>query len=399
MKDDDIFIGRQPIFTKNNNLFGYELLFRNGLDPTRALIECDNIATATVINNAMMDLDFSKIVGNAKAFINFSEDFFTHYVEPCFSPDNIIIEVLEDVPPTPAVIETIKKLKSLGFKIALDDFVFKPQFIPFLQQADIIKIDIENRAVDKLPTIFQKISKFTKAKLLAERVETKEQYDVCKLAGISYFQGYYFAKPEIIKGKKLDISSLHLLELMKKLSDKNITIPELEAVISQDIGLSHKLLKLAVQHQTNSMPEIDSIKRLLNLFGLNKVKSWATTISLTNFDGIVPEVFNIARTRAIFLKHYAQHHKLEQPDTLYLVGLFSLIDTILSQPMDAILDKLPLSDSVKDSLLTREGEIGKALLIIESLERNQSIASDDFEGVHKKFYISALKESLQLASV
>lgn len=392
MGQAEIFIGRQPIFTKNNNLFGYELLFRNGLDANKATFENAEVATATVLNNAIMEMDFSNIVANHKAFINFSESFFTNFVTPFFSPENIIIEILENVPSTPKVIESIKKLKKQGFKIALSDFIFKAEFIPFLQLADIIKINIENKSLEKIPSIFNKISRFTAAKLLAERVETKEQYEVCKKAGVEYFQGYYFAKPEVVVGQKIDLSGLRLLELIKKITDETTSISELETIISKDIGLTHKLLKVALQNQTKNMPEIETIKQVLSLFGLNKVKNWVMTMSLSSHGGTVPEVFNIARSRAIFLKKYAEKNQFKAVDSFYLVGLFSLIDTILKQPMNEILAHLPFSEAIKQGLLKKEGEFSKAIKLVEALEYNHiSTLTDKYRSI----YITSLEEALK----
>ncbi len=193
----------------------------------------------------------------------------------------------------------IKKLRQKGFQIALDDFVFKKEFIPFIRLADIIKIDIEGVKPEKIPLLIERIRKVANTKILAERVETQAIYEVCRDAGCDYFQGYYFAKPEIVTSAKLSVSKLHLLMLLRKLAQENISLEDLEEVVSQDVGLMHKLIKLAAQNRTVGMPEFETLRQVMTLFGLRRVQSWASMISMNLLDDVVPEVFNIARTRAI----------------------------------------------------------------------------------------------------
>lgn len=390
-----MFVGRQPIFDRKSELFAYELLFRGGFNPNEAEFDSATEATATVVNNSIMGFGLEEIVGNDKAFINFPQSFFHPDSELCFSPENIICEILENVEPTEGVLQGLDKLKKQGFTFALDDFVFKQKFIPFIKLSDYIKIDIETLSLEKIPLILKKIKGITTAKLVAERVETKEQLQVCMDAGFDYFQGYFFAKPEIISGKKLDITRTLLMELLSKLTDEDIMLDELVDIIAKDVGLTHKLLKLATQYRTRNMPTFSTIKEVVVLFGFKRVKSWAAMISMGGLNDISPETFNIARIRAIFMRNCAQHECLEQIDSFYLTGLLSLMDTILGQPMEKALSQLPLNDDIMNGILNNEGDHGRLLDLIKSFEHGDP---DQSNPAIIPIYLKSVKESYFVGS-
>ncbi len=392
---DDYFVGRQPILDGNNKICGYELLFRGGLNPTTAEFDSASTATAVVIRNAMMNVGLTELVGDAKAFINFPEEFFLETQEPIFHHAQTVIEVLEDVPPTDEVIASIKNLKELGYTIALDDFIFKKKFVPFIQMADIIKFDVENITPEKLKPLFDKVKGITDVVILAERVETKEMFEHCKAAGADLFQGYYFAKPEIITGKQLGVGKIHLMKLLEKIVDSTLHLDDLETVIERDVGLSLKILKMAGQYRTARMPDFSTLKEVLNLFGLKRVQSWATMISMTALDDVIPEVFNLARLRAIFMRNAAQHENLRNVDSFYLAGLFSMLDVITGQTLEQALSHIPISDEIKVGVLNGKGEYGRLLKIAESFEKNRADEYQDYA----LFYFNALKEVNSLAQV
>jgi EAL and modified HD-GYP domain-containing signal transduction protein len=387
---EELFIGRQPIFDRRKQVYGYELLFRDGYHPNEAHFESDDDATATVVHNSMMGFTLDELVGGAKAFINFPEAFFDPRIDPCFSSHRIVCEVLETVPVNETTLAGIKKLRQKGFQIALDDFVFKKEFIPFIRLADIIKIDIEGVKPEKIPLLIERIRKVANTKILAERVETQAIYEVCRDAGCDYFQGYYFAKPEIVTSAKLSVSKLHLLMLLRKLAQENISLEDLEEVVSQDVGLMHKLIKLAAQNRTVGMPEFETLRQVMTLFGLRRVQSWASMISMNLLDDVVPEVFNIARTRAIFMRLCAEYEKLENPDSYYLAGMFSLLDVILKKPLLELLEALSLNRKIVNGILREEGEHGRMLQMVKSFEQSRSESLDQ---VYRHLYVRALKES------
>lgn len=376
MSDSDIFIGKQPIFDKTNQVIAYELLFRGGVQNNSANFECEDQATQTVIHNALLGFGLDELVGSNKAFINFPESFFCPGVDPVFSADSIVIELLEHVRPTEDVITALQELKEKGYEIALDDFVFKKEFIPFLKLADIIKVDVFNVSLDKVPLLFSKIKNVTRAKLLAEKVETREIYQACSDAGCELFQGYYFAKPEIVQGKKVSVARINLLDLLYQINNPNIALEELQAIIERDIGLTHKLLRMAKAYRTHAMPEFNTIREVLTLFGLKRVQSWTTMLSISSIDEVVSEVFITALSRAIFMRNLALKEGLMNPESFYLAGMFSLLDVIMGQPLETVLQQLPISQFIIDGLLEKQGDYGRLIEVTESYERGLSDGDD-----------------------
>lgn len=394
MANSEFFIGRQPIMDRDSQLFGYELLFRGGFDPNEAVFDSADDATAAVIHNSMMGLGLPNIVGQNHAFINFPENFFLNAEPPCFANEGIIVEVLEDVPPTEEVIEGIKRLKKLGYKIALDDFIFKKRLLPLIEMADIIKFDVQYVKPDNIHALFSKVKQITNVQIVAERVETKEMFDVCKKAGADYFQGYFFAKPEIISGKQLSVGRYNLVLLLEKISDENLHLEQLIEIVERDVGLTHKLMKMAEQYRSAGMPDFSSLKDVMMLFGLKRVQSWATLVSMSILEDLTPEVFNIARTRAIFMRGLAQYDGLGSIDSYYLTGLFSMLDVILQQKLDEALDQLPINEEIKLGICKGENKYGQLLAVARQFEASMHDA--DVNPEYAKLYISALTEVGQM---
>lgn len=394
MPNSEFFIGRQPIMNRESLLFGYELLFRGGFDPNEAVFDSADGATAAVIHNSMMGLGLQNIVGDNHAFINFPESFFLNTETPCFANEGIVVEVLEDVPPTEDVIAGIKRLKEQGYKIALDDFIFKKRLIPLIEMADIIKFDVQYVKPENIRALFSKVKKITNVEIVAERVETKEMFEVCKDAGADFFQGYFFAKPEIISGKQMNVGRHNLLLLLEKIADENLHLEQLIEVVERDVGLTHKLMKMAEQYRSSGMPDFSSLKDVMMLFGLKRVQSWATMVSMSILEDLTPEIFNIARTRAVFMRSLAQFEGLGSVDSYYLTGLFSMLDVILQQSMEDALGQLPINEEIKLGICKGQNQYGRLLKTAKQFEDAQDVEETNPE--YAKLYVSALKEVGQL---
>lgn len=385
----DVFIGRQPILDVQNQVYGYELLFRNGYDHNYADFDNEDEATATVLNNALMGIGLNELVGEAKAFVNFPESFFHLKSPPFFDSDSIVCEVLENIEPTQEVIAGLKYLKGLGYQIALDDFVFKEKFIPFILLADFIKVDISTVKPDNLSLVFERIRKVTDAKLLAERVETKQEFEICKQAGCVFFQGSYFAKPQIVSGKKLSINQMSLIELLAKIADSQASIDSLLAIIEKDMGLAHKLLKVATHYRSVGMPRFESLKDAMMLFGLRRIQSWVSMIAIGNQPNVAPEVYKMARIRAVFLRALALHNGYSNADAFYLAGLFSMLDVVLSCTLEEAVQSLPLSENVSIGIVERKGQVGEGLNQVEALETKRE---KPIEPEIRALYLQAVRE-------
>ena len=241
----EIFVGRQPIYNKSLGIYGYELLFRSGTINNAGVgqqVTADG-ATSTTIINSFLEMGLEKLVGDRYAFVNLTEHFLFEENNLPISPKQVVLEVLEDVPVNQQLVSSIKRLRKQGFIIALDDYIFNPNHKPIIELADIIKIDITQLNEKKLAQHVKILSRY-KAKLLAEKVETLDEFDFCEKMGFDYFQGYFLSRPRIIKSKSLPSNKLAVLNLLSVLQNPDSDIEDLEEAISFDVSMSYKILKL-----------------------------------------------------------------------------------------------------------------------------------------------------------
>lgn len=366
----DIFIGRQPIFNQQLEVIAYELLFRGNTQDNHAMILGGDTASAQVMMNVFGEMGLEEVLGEHKGFINFTEGLLLREYQPFFPKRRVVIEVLEDIKVTPKLISSLSKLKELGFTIALDDYVFNPELEPLERFADIIKVDIMAVGPKQLIQHSQRL----KAKgilLLAEKVETRQQFEYCLKLGFDYFQGYFFAKPKIIEGKRLPNNKLTILELLASVYDPDVDMHQLSDIIGKDVSLSQKLLKFVAE---TSGPEIRiaSIHDAVLRFGLNRLKSWASMLVLSGVDDKPLELFITALTRAKFCELVGEHIGGANKDSYFTVGLFSCLDAVMDAELEVLLEKLGLERSIESALLEGQGELGQVLTLVKGLEQGRT---------------------------
>jgi EAL and modified HD-GYP domain-containing signal transduction protein len=363
----NILLARQPIYDINLGIVAYELLFRS-TDPVNANVIDGDAATSQVILNAITALPVADILEGKPAFINFTENLL--HSPPPIAPQQTVIEVLETILPTPEVIQSLRKLKDEGYQIALDDYVFRPGDEELLKLADIIKIDVMEHALDALPDILAKLP-VRRVKLIAEKVETHEVFEQCKALGFHWFQGYFLAKPQLVKGKTLQSSQQTVLMLISALQNPAVQFDELENVFSSDPSLSYKLLRLVNSSAFHLTREIDSIKRALTILGIAKVRSWATLIALTQLSNKPGALSMTAMTRAIFCQQLGTHINRNTGDKLFTIGLLSMLDAFMDMSLDDILQSINISQDMKDAILKHAGNEGLILECALKMERGE----------------------------
>jgi EAL and modified HD-GYP domain-containing signal transduction protein len=369
----DVFVARQPIFNKDLGVYAYELLFRSGDQANHAVILGGDSATAQVVLNAFMEIGLTNLVGEHKAFLNFTEGFLLRENIPLFPRAQLVIEVLETVKPTPAVVKAVEHLRGLGYTIALDDFFYTDEYKPLVALADIIKIDILDVGAKNLANHIRSIRATNeRVRLLAEKVETREQFEYCKGLGMDYFQGYFFAKPQIIKGQRLPSNKMAILNLLASVYDPNIDMGDLAAIVGRDVGLSHKLLSFVKTYPGNQDIQINSIKDAVLRFGLQKLQSWVSVLVLSGMDDKPSELFNTALLRARFMELLAEKGKCAMRDTFFMVGLFSCLDALMDTEMVDALGAITISDEAKVALTRNEGVMGEALTCALAIERGDT---------------------------
>ncbi|HSH30833.1 MAG TPA: HDOD domain-containing protein [Thiohalobacter sp.] len=365
----DIYIGRQPIYDRNLNVYAYELLFRSGLENAAMFADGDR-ATSHVINNAFLEFGLEKLVGRHRAFINLTRAFLTGEWQLPFPKDRIVLEVLEDIEPDAAVIGAVRELRRSGHTLALDDFLYHDKLRPLIEHADIIKIDLMAVPDGELVAHLDQLRGYP-VHLLAEKIETLEQFEQCRELGFDYFQGYFLSRPQVISGQAVPVSGLATVRLLAQLQDPQVTPEALEALISQDLGLSYKLLRY-INSAFFALPrKVDSIRQAVVYLGNRTIKTWATLLVFCGVEDRPTDLMTIAMLRARMCQLLAEKTGETEPEIYFTAGLFSALEALLGMPLDQILEALPLSDTLKTALLHHRGVTGEALGCVLAYERTQ----------------------------
>ena len=369
---DDFFLARQPILGRDQHLVAFELLFRTA-GSNEANVTDDAAATAAVIAHASQ-LGMEQVVGPQLAFVNVNAvALMSDYVR--FLPaDKVILEILETVKATPELLARVIELKALGFKFALDDVVAESDDVRALVGlVDVIKIDVKGVAPARLPALTRSLRRQNK-KLLAEKVETVEEFRQCLELGFEYFQGFYFARPAILSGKKIapsEFAILHLLELVNSDADSHT----IELAVKRDALISLNLLRLVNTPAAGVRGRIDTLGQAIEVLGRQQLQRWLQ-ILLYATPGVKVELnlplLQMATTRGKMLELMSlKMHPGQQDaaDTGFTVGIMSLTDALFSMAMEDVLDTVEVADEVRAALLYRRGEYGDMLNIVEMLEK------------------------------
>lgn len=353
----DIFVGRQPIFAKDEHIFAYELLYRNGQDNSFPTIAGDE-ATLDVIAHSFLTIGINELAGEKLCFINFTENLLVKEVFSKFPTDRIVVEILEDIPITMDLLQKLLEIKSLGFLIALDDFVLQENvalYDELFSIVDFIKVDFllsslsERQAIERIVK-----TNYPNIVLLAEKVETREQFFEAKVAGYELFQGYFFAKPEVIKGSEIPTNLAQYFRIINLLRSNSVSVEEISDEIERDVSLSFKVLKMINSPAVRTKSKVRSIKQGVLMLGLEELSHWLHVLLLReskkNHSGDGMALIEASLFRAKLCELLARRKFLQNASEFFLVGMFSLIDTLLHRPMIQLLQDLPLSDEVAETL-------------------------------------------------
>lgn len=362
-----IFIGRQPIFNSKLKVVGYELLFRSGNANAFDGSDGDK-ATSQVINNALMEIGLDDIIGDNPAFINFTKDLLVNGAAELLPADRVVLEILETVKVDDELVAGVRKLVEAGYQIALDDFTYSEEWLPLIELAQIIKFDVMMHSFEEIK---EQIKKFSgrKVKLLAEKIENQEEFNQLKEEGFEYFQGYFFSKPDILSQKALSSDSISLLQLVSQLQKPDIETGELEKLISQDVSLSYKLFRCVNSAAFGLKNKMTSVRQAVVYLGIQRLKNWVCLLAMTGNSNKPAELIHTGLIRAKMCELIAEETVAEGKDTYFVVGLFSILDALLDQPLAKILEKMPLDESINQALLERNGNMGQALLCSINFEQ------------------------------
>lgn len=367
----DQYIARQPILDVNKRLYAYELLYRGKGDYDLSSVS-GNRATASLLSSTFLTKGIEEISGHRPCFINFTQELIEQRLPVSFPKTKIVVELLEDVKPTPKVIGACKYLRDKGYTIALDDFVYHRRFEPLIELASIIKIDVRLTPLDTIMRTLARLSRH-RVKLLAEKVESLEDFEKANKLGFIYFQGYFFSKPERIEIKELSSAKVNLLNLLAEVTRGKTSLKKLEKIISIDIAISYKLLRFLNSAYFYRLQEVKTVKHAMAYLGEKELKRFVMLVIVSELAMDKPgELVRLALVRAKFCELLGESSIYKSASSeLFIMGLFSLLDTMLGVSMKEVMGRLPLSDQVKEALINNAGNCAAFLKVAIAFERNQ----------------------------
>ena len=366
------YAARQPILDLDKNLYAYELLFRDSVDNVFPNIDGDE-ATSKMVEASQFNVGISEFTANKPAFINFTLDTISAGYPQMLHTDEVVVEILETIKPGKKLLSCCKDLHEKEYTLALDDYIHQKVWAHFYPYISIIKIDLLKTSFDDVEEIKKDIATFPHIKLLAEKVETHEVYQQALEYGFELFQGYFFAKPEMVKTKNLSPSQIAMAELLYESSKTELDLASITDVFQRDVTLAYKLLRYVNSSLFMRQSEISSIKQALVSLGIVELKRFIGLMFATNMNPDKPsELINLSMARAKFCELItAEINKSVDISLSFLVGLLSKIDAILDEDLEEVLAKLPLADEIKAPLLTHKGTLAVIIKLVSFIEKAQ----------------------------
>ena len=367
---ENVFFARQPILDVNNNTYGYELLYRNQPGVNQYTGHNGDISTADVINNAFFLDNITSVLDGKKAFVNFTGNLIERGVPKMISSDILVVELLESVVATPEIIKRCLELKKLGYILALDDYEYNDSTKALFDLADIVKLDFRSsrEAIERTASKCIELNKT----MLAEKVETQLEVEYAKRLGCSYMQGYFFAKPLLMTHKANTPMAKTFLHILGLVYSPDPDYEEIAAVISTDVVLTIRLLRLINLMYGNSGNEISTIHQALVMLGFEKLKEWIYLVGLQRLQKDTPdELIRLALFRAKFCESVskvvpgAYIHRKE----MYLMGLMSIVaGTTDEKSINSVMKELPVTDEIKNGLIGADGLYGDVFRLVVDYE-------------------------------
>ena len=375
----DAYIARQPIFTKDLKIFGYELLFRSGNTEKGYAGEDADQATSRVVMESFYSRGVDAITGGKPAFINFTSRLLEESIATLFPKNKLVVEILENVEPTPEIVAACRDLRKKGYTLAMDDFVYRPEIDPLIEMSGIIKFDF----LLSTPQEIAKMAKLTGLKgkrLLAEKVETNEAFDLALKIGCTLFQGYFFSKPVTLAAKALSPLKTSYVALLNQVnSTQEIDYRQLAETIRNDVALSYRLLKLVNSAYYGLRNVVKDIPQALAIIGAEEIRKWVFMIAIMGLSSDKPdEIIKMSMIRGRFLENLNRNICLKSPtDIVFQTGLFSMLDVLMDMPMGAALEGMYLSEEVREALVDHRGCLYDLLELVISLEKSNWRRADE----------------------
>lgn len=402
----EVFVARQPIFSIDEEVYGYELLYRNSERNYFSEVNGDK-ATAEVIINSFLTIGIDELSNGKPCFINFTEKLLNLRLPTYFKPKEIVVEILETVVPSLELLEICQELKELGYCIALDDFVMNkhnPFFYSLLRYVDIIKVDFRQSTITERREI-ERLAQQANIRLLAEKIETREEFKQARQAGYQYFQGYFFAEPLVVSTKDVPAYFYSYYEIIRNLSETEPSVNTISKLIEQDLSLSYKLLKLINSPAFRPKQKIKSIHQAVVLLGFTEIKKWISILAVRETsdkrNNFAKELISISLIRAKCCELLSGYVKKTIPAaSFFITGLYSLMDALLKMPMERVLSELPLDDRICEALNGVQNELSDILDLSILVEKGDWLGAIQLCGhmeIEETVVLSSYQEALSWA--
>ncbi|GLO62672.1 histidine kinase [Vibrio sp. MACH09] len=360
------YFARQPIMNRDRKTVGYELLYRDG--PRNSFPEVDaEYATKLLLSNYFLS-GSNAVLDNKLGSVNFPYQSILNRLPALFPKNALMIDILSDCPPTEELLDAVKELSERGYKIALDNFIPSKEWIDFLPYINLIRFDLRVLPIAKIAPLIRRLQK-SKIKFLAEKVETYEEFVNARQAGFHYFQGYFFRKPEMIQTKAIQPSFLTIVHLCKAIAQDEVDYDEVEKLITVDVTLSYKLLRY-VNSTSSISSEIKSFRQALAYLGKDKLKKFVSLVAISTVKNDKPDsLYSLSLQRAKFCELLSETVSRNHKSQAFLMGLFSLLDSLLDQPLDDVIDAIPIEKEIKLGLLEHSGVLGEILTLVIAYDK------------------------------
>ncbi|GDY24210.1 MULTISPECIES: EAL and HDOD domain-containing protein [unclassified Agarivorans] len=365
----NVYTARQAILDRKQRVVAYELLFRDGPDNVYPDID-PHEATSKLIIRTQLNDGLHAITQGKPALINFPEESLHSEMVKLLPSKQVVIEILETAKPSEKLYKRCQSLFHRGYRLAFDDFVYKAEWEPYLKFVRLIKVDIQRTPLEQLSTLFEALKTRKKIKLLAEKVETQEEYQQARDLGFNFFQGYYFCRPEMHVSKDIDASYLMISRLFYAATREDVNINEVVRYFERDTGLSYKLLRFVNSGSLPIVEEMASIKQAVVYIGNTQLRKLVALLASAMAVSHKPrELVRMSVHRARFCELVAMHKSPAMQEAAFLCGLFSLLDALLDKPLSELLYSLPLEQDIRDALCSEQPSLLRYMLLtIKSYE-------------------------------
>ena len=369
-RDAVALVARQPIYDQGLAVVAYELLYRESASALKAMVSDARRATLRVIANATLEIGLDRLAGGLPVHINFPRELLVGDPMLPLQPEAVVIEVLEDVPADPEVIAGIAALRKRGHRIALDDYTARESDRALLDVADIVKVALSREDPADLVRTVREL-KARGLRLIAEEVETVEQFERCIELGFDGFQGYFLQQPQTFQAQRVPSNKIGTLRLLTELSREDVSVDEVEQLVAQDMSMSYRVLRCINSSFYNLPRKVESIRQAIVILGLDPLRQLASLIALQGFDDRPPNLIVIAMARARMCEQLGRLAGAADSGPHFITGLFSMLNVLTGVPIAKLVEELPLAKPIESALLAESGELGHALKCVRAYERGR----------------------------